>query len=264
MTYHIHHVSDSFATMRDIGDMKLKRCGVIITDPPYPEDVQNNMCSGSLVGNKSVPKYELEFDPLSKTQRQWVMDGVRIAHRWVVTFCALEDVGRLKDIGGKYSVRGCVWYKSNAMGQLTADRPATSYEAISLFHDPKVKKKWNGKGSYGIWRCPGSRGKENRHPNEKPLALCLKLVALFSERDELVLDPFCGSGAIGEACLRLGRKYEGWDTDMVWCERSARRLVQPLAPVSDEDALRLCRMSDAAAAEDRAFLEGLKQADSCL
>ncbi len=45
------------------------------------------------------------------------------------------------------------------MGQLTADRPATSYEGIALFHPTDLKKRWNGRGSYGIWNCNGTRGK---------------------------------------------------------------------------------------------------------
>ena len=200
------------------------------------------MCSGSHVGKKSVPKYELDFDPLSESQRRWVLDGVRIARRWVVTFCGLEDLGRFQDIAGKAYVRGCVWYKPNSMGQLTADRPATSYESLALFHNTDTKKRWNGKGSYGIWRCNGTRGKKGRHPNEKPLELALKLVALFSERGEMVLDPFCGSGAIGEACLMLDRHYEGWDSDPAWCEKAEDRLKGSFKQITDEEAIALCRM----------------------
>ena len=72
--------------------------------------------------------------------------------------------------------------------------------------------------------------------------LCLKLVALFSERGETVFDPFCGSGAIGEACVRLGRNYIGLDSDPVWVQKARGRLSGPLEPVTDEHALGLCKM----------------------
>ena len=137
----------------------------------------------------------------------------------------------------------------NSMGQLTADRPATAYEGIAILHGTKAaghpKKRWNGRGSYGIWRCNGTRGKKGRHPNEKPLDLCLKLVALFSERGETVFDPFCGSGAIGEACLILGRNYIGLDNDPAWVEKADVRMALVHRRMADEEALMLCSMKGA-------------------
>lgn len=257
MTYWIRHYEDSFAFMRASA---FAGADVIITDPPYNEHVQGNMCSGSLVGKKSVPKYELDFAPVRV--HSWVIDAARFTKRWVVAFCAVEEFGEYKRLAPTSYVRGCVWYKSNAMGQLTADRPATAYEGVALLHgargiegEPHPAKRWNGKGSYGIWRCNGTRGKDGRHPNEKPIDLCLKLVALFSERGETVFDPFCGSGAIGEACMRLGRSYVGFDKDPAWVEKATARLAGDLAPMTDAEALQLCtmpRVAEKAEAEDYA------------
>ncbi len=239
------HCEDSFTALKGLGDGAVD---IIITDPPYSEHCQANLCSGSLVGTKNVPKYELPFAPL--TEYAWLKDAIRVAKRWVVVFCTLEDFGRFEDSTGRNTpkvpgyVRGCVWYKPNSMGQLTADRPATSYEGIALFHGGGVKKRWNGRGSYGIWKCNGTRGKKDRHPNEKPIDLCLKLVSLFSERGEIILDPFCGSGAIGEAACRLGRSYAGLDKDAYWSGIANNRVNSLLETVSDEYALSLCSMKD--------------------
>ena len=243
MTWEVLHVPDSFAFLESVESDSVD---VILSDPPYPEEVQGNLCSGSLVGTLSVPKYELPFASLSRAQgTEWVGHALRITRRWVLTFCSLESFGRYQDAFGKSYVRGSVWAKSNAMGQLTGDRPATAFEGIAWLHGPrpeKVKKRWNGRGSYGIWSCHGTRGKKGRHPNEKPLDLALKLVALCSERGETVFDPFCGSAAIGEACVRLGRGYIGLDSDPIWVARARERLASPLAPMTDEQALSLCAM----------------------
>lgn len=234
----ITHVPDSFAFLKTLSDSEVD---VIITDPPYPKEVQRNLCSGSLVGKKSVPKYELSFPPLE--DRSWIQHATVVAKRWVLSFCAVEDFGRYQDHLGEAYVRSGIWYKSNAMGQLSADRPAAAYEGIAFAHRTDVKKRWNGRGSYGIWRCNGTRGKEDRHENEKPVDLALKLVAICTERGETVLDPFCGSGAIGEACVRLGRNYIGLDWDRAWCDRARARLtVMQDYPVTDEYALSLCTM----------------------
>lgn len=221
---------------------------IVISDPPYPKGVQENLCSGSLVGTKSVPKYELPFEPLSRSQHAWLGHACRAARRWVLSFCAVEDFGRFQDLLPEEYVRGGVWYKKNAMGQLTADRPATAYEGVAILHNTRTKLVWNGRGSYGIWACNGTRGKPDRHPNEKPVDLLLKLVALFTNRGEVVLDPFCGSGAVGEACLRLGRSYIGFDSDKYWVNRTWARLknLPANSDVTDEQALALCRMKEAA------------------
>jgi hypothetical protein len=238
---------DSFAWMRNVSatlalsPAQEHMADVTITDPPYPKEVQDNLCSGSLVGTKNVPKYDLPFAPIDGN-RAWLKDAVAITRRWVITFCSVEDFGRYQDALGKRYVRGAIWGKSNAMGQLTGDRPATAYEGVACLHRHDIKKRWNGRGSYGIWSCNGTRGKKGRHPNEKPIDLCLKLVALFSDRGETVFDPFCGSGAIGEACVRLGRGYIGLDQDPAWVAKARARLAAPLAPVTDAEALALCAM----------------------
>lgn len=233
----VAHTTDSFAFLKTLPDDYVD---VTITDPPYNAHVQGNLCSGSLVGTKNVPKYELAFDPISSFD--FVKDLVRVTKRWVVIFCALEDLGRMSDAIPNAFVRGCVWYKPNAMGQLTADRPATSYEGIALLHKKTFKKRWNGRGSYGIWQCNGTRGKKDRHSNEKPVALAQKLISLFSERGETVFDPFCGSAAIGEACIALGRDYAGLDFDAQWAQKANIRLLAPISPMTDEEALKLCTM----------------------
>jgi DNA modification methylase len=115
-------------------------------------------------------------------------------------------------------------------------------------HNDREKLQWNGKGSYGIWKCSGTRGKEDRHPNEKPLALCLMLVAKFSNRGETILDPFCGSGAIGEACMLLGRRYVGLDQDPEWVTKATARVHAAsfgYGSMPDDAAIALCGMKGA-------------------
>ena len=241
---HIYCVPNTFDFLRaEAASFNMKtQLDVTITDPPYPEEVQSNLCSGSLIGTKNVPKYQLDFPALTRGQHVWLADAMTITKRWVISFCALEDFGRYQDAFGKAYVRGPIWAKSNAMGQLTRDRPATAYEGVACLHRTDVKKHWNGRGSYGIWSCNGTRGKKGRHPNEKPIDLALKLVALFSDRGETVFDPFCGSGTIGEACVRLGRGYVGLDWSSEWVGKARARLAGPLASITDAEALQLCAM----------------------
>jgi len=245
------HVEDSLVELKRLAD---KSVDVIYADPPFAEHVHANMCSGTVLRQqkegklpRGVPKYESKFASFGDTENHWLKDALRVAKRWVVVHCGVEDFGRFEAIVGRPEyVRGCIWHKPNSMGQLTADRPATAYEGIALFHPTTPKKRWNGRGSYGIWVCNGTRGKKDRHPNEKPMALSLKMVSLFSERGETILDPFCGSSASGVAAVSLGRKFIGWDNDATWIAKSAERLSGSLELVTDETALLLCRYDKAA------------------
>jgi site-specific DNA-methyltransferase (adenine-specific) len=51
----------------------------------------------------------------------------------------------------------------------------------------------------------------NGYPTEKPVEPSQKLIAQSSEPGDLVVDPFMGSGSVGEAALRLGRRFWGSD-----------------------------------------------------
>jgi site-specific DNA-methyltransferase (adenine-specific) len=50
------------------------------------------------------------------------------------------------------------------------------------------------------------------------------LVRLFSDRGELVLDPFAGSGTTGVAALRHGRRFVGWEMNPTYAAITRKRL----------------------------------------
>lgn len=63
-----------------------------------------------------------------------------------------------------------------------------------------------------------------RHPCQKPSAIIDKLIDIYCPPDGLVLDPFAGSGIVGERALKKGRRYVGIDNDAKWLERVKNRL----------------------------------------
>lgn len=257
MTWQVQHVPDSFAFLRTLQDGAVD---VIITDPPYSEHVHANMSSGTAMKKLveggtggGIPRVTMPFNSLQ--QYDFAQDLPRVAKRWALSFCAFEDFGAYRDsVGQAQYIRSACWVKPNSMGQLTGDRPATAYEGIAIMHR-KTKKYWNGRGSWGVYFAEdddqfymtnGTRGEKGRHPNQKPLKLCLELVAKFTQPGELVLDPFAGSGRIGEACVLLGRRYLGLDSSEEWVEKARERLLfaQRRLDVGEapkeEDCLRLC------------------------
>ena len=63
------------------------------------------------------------------------------------------------------------------------------------------------------------------HPTQKPLALMRTLVALSTQPDDLVLDPFCGSGTTCLAARQLGRHYIGVERDPDFARKCRQRLA---------------------------------------
>lgn len=238
--FEILHVEDSFRYLYDCAD---EIYDVTLTDPPYSERCQKNIQGGTRTNNWRN-KIRLDFAPLY--HYGFAKDLVRVSRRWSVAFCTMEDLGKYElSVGEDAFIKSGVWYKPNSIGQLTKDRPASAFEAIAIMHAPNRKIEWNGRGSYGIWKCNGTRGLEDRHPNQKPLELAMKLVALFSKRGETIFDPFCGSATFGVAALKLGRHYVGFDQDQEWVEKSRNRLSKIEFDTSSDDyALTLCSMRD--------------------
>lgn len=62
------------------------------------------------------------------------------------------------------------------------------------------------------------------HPNEKNIEFIKFLVKISSNKDDLVLDPFCGSGSTIVACLLTGRKSIGIEKNKKWITICERRL----------------------------------------
>lgn len=256
LPFSVDHCADSFALLRGAG------AGIVdhvLTDPPYDTHTQNNLIHGTTIKrwvageieSSGIPKRELTFAPLE--DYAFGADIVRVAARWALTFCSVEGFGELRRaVGGAY-VRGGIWYKPNAQGQLTGDRPAACYEGIGILHAAEGKKAWNGRGSYALWVHNSTRGKKGRHPNEKPVHLLCKLLALFTNRGDSVFDPFSGSAAVGEACVLLGRRYQGLDADPVWVGHGRNRLASVAhlwGSMTDEHALALCTARKADILED--------------
>lgn len=62
-----------------------------------------------------------------------------------------------------------------------------------------------------IWTFPAVSAKKIGHPAPFPVELPHRLINLYSYEDDVVLDPFCGSGTTCLAALRNNRNFVGYD-----------------------------------------------------
>lgn len=205
-----------------------------ICDPPYEDAAHTKQRRARTPGDglgasetRRLTDLPLSFEPISDEQRRWVgLEIARLTKRWVAAFCQVEAAMRWSEAlanGGAATKRIGVWVKPDAMPQFTGDRPGVGYESIVFAHR-KGRSVWNGGGRVGVFIHNKNSGGAHEHETQKPLPLMLELVELFTDPGEVILDPYCGSGTTGVACLRLGRRFIGIEKDEKYAAIARERL----------------------------------------
>jgi DNA modification methylase len=69
----------------------------------------------------------------------------------------------------------------------------------------KVSRIDDGYECTNAWKIKPAH--DQRHPAFFPLGLAEKVIAYYSFRGDVVLDPFAGIGTVGKAAVRLGRRF---------------------------------------------------------
>ena len=226
----------------------------VITDPPYSEHVhgkQRRVMSGS--GGRpaadgarrgNVITKALGFDALTREQMVFCADRFAdIARRWVLVFSDAEGAADWRSelvVAGLRHIRVQAWVKVAGQPQLSGDRPAVGFEAIETAHGTGERCRWNGGGLPGVYAyqiATDRNGTGDRvHTTQKPLDLMLRLVELFTDPDDIVLDPFAGSGTTGVACLRLGRRFIGIERSEEYAALATARLEAEAQGLTLRDA----------------------------
>lgn len=218
------------------------KAGLVFTDPPYNVPVQGHVSGkGALVHREfamaSGEMTEAQFvEFLGKTCRLLADHSTSGSVHYVCM--DWRHVGELLAAGkGVYSglLNICVWNKSNGgMGSLYRSQ----HELVFVFKNGKAPHCNNVQlGKYGrhrtnIWSYPGinnfGRGTEEgnllaMHPTVKPVALVADAILDCSNRGDIVLDAFLGSGSTLIACERTGRRCHGIEIDPLYVDTAIRR-----------------------------------------
>jgi site-specific DNA-methyltransferase (adenine-specific) len=75
-----------------------------------------------------------------------------------------------------------------------------------------------------IWEIPAESAKRVGHPAPFPVELAARVIRLFSYAEDVVLDPFLGSGTTCVAAIENGRHYVGYEISDEYCQLSRRRI----------------------------------------
>ena len=128
-------------------------------------------------------------------------------------------------------INDVIWYKPNATPLLSCNRFAPSTELIwvasknkKYYFDYELAKKINGgKQMRNLWTISAKRHITS-HPTEKPEDLLYRIISLGSKKNDLVLDPFMGSGTTGVVAKRLARNFIGIEINKEYFQIAENRI----------------------------------------
>jgi modification methylase len=186
--------------------------------------------------------------------RAWLLACRRVmkpnATLWVIgSYHNIFRVGTLLQDLGFWILNDIVWRKSNPMPNFRGRRFTNAhetliwaareagkrnytfnYEALKAGNeDIQVRSDWFIPLCTGEERLKGQDGKK-LHPTQKPEALLGRVLLSASRPDDLVLDPFCGSGTTGAVARRLRRRFIGIERDRDYAA-AARARIGAVAPL---------------------------------
>lgn len=130
-----------------------------------------------------------------------------------------------------------IWQKPNPPPNLACRYFTHSTETIlwsaktmkskHLFNYPLMKKINDNKQMKDVWNFTAPKKSEKlfgKHPTQKPLDLLTRILLSATNENDLVLDPFNGSGTTGVACVTNNRNYVGIELEKSYIELTKKRI----------------------------------------
>lgn len=111
-------------------------------------------------------------------------------------------------------------------GRFDRARSPEQRRADRLPHENTLTNDEFMEATLDLWRMPPESARRVKHPAPFPVELPLRLIELYTYAEDLVLDPFLGSGTTAVAAVRSGRRYAGYDTDPGYVEIATARVAE--------------------------------------
>src|SRR3989338_3906073 len=134
----------------------------------------------------------------------------------MIVFCEFEQQFSLIELGKRYGLNryiNLVFRKNFSAQVLKANMKVVgNCEYAVLFYRDRLPK-FNNKGKM-IFNCMDwqkDNDTEKLHPTQKPVDLLKKLIEIFTDEGDVVIDPVAGSGSTLVAALELNRKAYGFE-----------------------------------------------------
>ena len=205
------YLGDAYELIKQIPD---KSIDLILTDPPY---VLDPIAGGGMP--RSVQSYKKKLDEadiLNGFDYSILDEFVRVQKKVnCYIWCSRKQLNDLLNyfISRGYMYDVLMWCKKGS-APFYNDGYLKNKEYCCFFRDHGAT--WKPKdyqSANGIYISPqnSADNKAYDHPTVKPLPFIERLVANSTNPNDIVLDPFCGTGTTLKACQNLNREYIGFE-----------------------------------------------------
>lgn len=153
----------------------------------------------------------------------------------MIVFCAFEQQFQLIELAKKYGLNNyinLVFRKNFSAQVLKANmRIVGNCEYALLFYREKLPKfNNNGKMIFNCLDWERDNITPKVHPTQKPIGVIENLIRIFTDKDDVVIDPVAGSGTTLLAAKNLGRKAYGFEIKKNFCEMANKRVLTEARP----------------------------------
>jgi modification methylase len=267
---------------------------LVFADPPYNLQLQGDL---KRPDDSRVDAVDEDWDKFSSFAayddftRAWLLAARRLmkpaATLWVIgSYHNIFRVGATLQDLGFWILNDIVWRKTNPMPNFRGRRFTNAhetliwavrdaakrnytfnYEALKAGNDDvQVRSDWLFPLCTGEERLKGGDGKK-LHPTQKPEALLARVILAASRPDDLVLDPFGGTGTTGAVARRLRRRFIGIERQAEYAAAAQARIaaIEPMpepALASFVTAREAPRVPFAALVERGLVTPGIKLVDA--
>jgi len=216
------------------------RARMVITDPPYNVPVTGHICGSGSVHHKefAMASGEMSEEEFTRFLSTTFSHCTSFSHEGSLHYICMDwrHMGELMAAGRAiYSEMKnlCIWNKNNGgMGSLYRSK----HELVFVYkhgqtpHVNNVQLGGHGRYRTNVWNYPGISGFHQgrmdalqMHPTVKPVALIADAILDASNRADIVLDPFGGSGTTVIASERTGRKARVLEIDPQYVDVTIHR-----------------------------------------
>ncbi len=242
---------------------------MVFADPPYNLQLGGdlNRPDGSHVDavTNDWDKFD-SFATYDKFTREWLAEARRVlkpnGSLWVIgSYHNIFRVGAILQDLGFWILNDIVWRKANPMPNFKGTRFTNAHETlIWAGMGEKAKYTFNYRAMKTLndelqmrsdWVLPICSGQERikrggtkAHPTQKPEALLYRVMLATTNKGDVILDPFFGTGTTGAVAKRLGREWIGCEREANYREVALERIEMAL-PL-DESALMTMQSAKAA------------------
>src|SRR6266550_5023420 len=235
---------------------------LVFADPPYNLQLQGDL---KRPDDSKVDAVDDDWDKFSSfaayddLTRAWLMAARRVmkpsATLWVIgSYHNIFRVGAILQDLGFWMLNDVVWRKTNPMPNFRGRRFTNAHETLiwaaksreqkSYTFNYEAMKQLNDelqmRSDWHLPICSGGERLKNEdgskaHSTQKPEALLHRVLLASTNRDDIVLDPFFGSGTTGAVARRLGRRFIGIERDPEYVRLAQARIET--VTTAEEDAL---------------------------